>query len=272
MKAFRTIALGVALATVVGIAAVLLLRPDVVAKLGQRGGDEPVPENAIRVLFIGNSFTYYHDMPVLVKRLAEANGEPRPFAPVQETPGGFSFQAHCEKGTAFAKIGSQPWDYVVLQEQSVRPSLGREQRAREINPYAQQLVAAIRQTTAKPLLYETWGHRHGNRNRPGDRFADMQQRLREGYEELGKELSVDIVPVGDAWEAALEKRPRLELWEGDNYHPSLRGSYLAACVFYGAFYNHTPVDNEFLAGLDADEARVLQQAAEETLQKQKNRP
>jgi hypothetical protein len=51
------------------------------------------------------------------------------------------------------------------------------------------------------------------------------------------------------------------LWAWDGRHPSRAGSYLAACTFYGALYEKTPVENPYTAGLSREQVRVLQQAA-----------
>ncbi len=69
---------------------------------------EPKPE--IRVLFIGNSFTFYHDLPKMVAELAEA-GEQRPLHFDSETPGGYTLEKHWQDGKAVAKIQSGRWDY-----------------------------------------------------------------------------------------------------------------------------------------------------------------
>jgi hypothetical protein len=48
-------------------------------------------------------------------------------------------------------------------------------------------------------------------------------------------------------------------------HPSLAGTYLAACTFYAALYGKSPVGNPYAADLDADTARFLQGVAWETV-------
>src|SRR5690242_8900445 len=69
----------------------------------------------IHVLFIGNSFTYYHDLPKMIAELAKA-GKQRPLHYERETPGGCTLEKHWKDGKALAKIQSRKWDFVVLQD------------------------------------------------------------------------------------------------------------------------------------------------------------
>src|SRR5262249_40039596 len=92
--------------------------------LGSRAGDEVVPEKPaprpIRILFIGNSYTEANDLPGMVKTTWQAAG----LGPVdvqKYTIGGATLQYHYDKSDARKQIASQKWDYVVLQEQSMRP-------------------------------------------------------------------------------------------------------------------------------------------------------
>ena len=82
-------------------------------------------KDEIHVLFIGNSLTYYHDLPKMIAELAKAGKQP-PLRHERETPGGCTFEKHWKDGKALAKIQSRKWDYVVLQDQSQAPLLRRE--------------------------------------------------------------------------------------------------------------------------------------------------
>jgi hypothetical protein len=218
--------------------------------------------SSLNVLFVGNSFTYVNDMPGLVKQLAEAAHEVKPFVSVQETPGGYTLKRHWEDGKAVQLLQSSRWDYVVLQEQSQFLSFEQWQRFRDVHPYARQLNNLAWQNKAKLVLFMTWGYEKGDlENRTSDSFSDMQSRLTEGNMELAKDLSATVAPVGIAWRQALSRNPQLRLWGEDGRHPNLQGSYLAACVFYKLFYHKSPVGNSFSAGLSASEAYFLQDVA-----------
>jgi Domain of unknown function (DUF4886) len=219
-------------------------------------------KKGVRVLFVGNSCTHFHDMPRMVRELSEAAGEDLPLMAVQEAPGGCTLRGHWENGKVDKMLEEIPWDYVVLQEQSQRPSFSRSQRLQEMYPYARQLDAKIRDRGSRTVLFMTWGYKDGDRrNVPGDTYAAMQERLRQGYLELAGELSAEVAPVGLAWAQALRLKPELELWASDGMHPSLQGSYLSACVFYALLYGKDPTGNAFTAGLNESEAKFLQEIA-----------
>src|SRR5262245_2898278 len=132
------------------------------------------------------------------------------------------------------------------------PNQTRAQRNEETLPFARKLNDRIRESGARTVLFMTWGYQAG--------FASMQPRATAAYQELAKELKTDLVPVGLAWDKALKARPDLDLWMDGN-HATMKGAYLAACTFFAAFYGKSPVGNSFTAGLDAADARFLQESA-----------
>ena len=73
------------------------------------------------VLFVGNSYTFYNDLPEMVKQIALSFGDTLNYE--SSTPGGASFAMHATNATTIFKINQQAWDYVVLQAQSQEPSL-----------------------------------------------------------------------------------------------------------------------------------------------------
>jgi hypothetical protein len=133
------------------------------------------------------------------------------------------------------------------------PLMSKAQREQETLPFARTLNEKIKASGARTVLFMTWAYR--------DSFVSMQTLSRKAYEELAADLKADLAPIGTAWEKAHAARPQLELWSGDGNHADMRGSYLAACVLYAVFYGISPVGNTFTAGLDAAEARFLQETA-----------
>jgi uncharacterized protein DUF4886 len=221
-------------------------------------GDRP----GLRVLFVGNSLTFKNDLPALVHRMAAADKGAKPIFAVQYTAGGWRFRKAAVDDGLTKLLKDVRWDVVVLQEQSQIPSLSLDVQRREMYPFAHILQLKIAQAHAHTLLFMTWGHRLGDRrNVPGDTYAAMQARLEDGYSALERELGTGVAPVGHAWAEALRRRPQLDLWAGDGTHPSLRGSYLAACVFYAVLSHRQPAGNRFTAGLPQTDARFLQRVA-----------
>lgn len=93
------------------------------------------------VLFIGNSYTSVNNLPATVQLLALSKGDTL-FTDVSAL-GGYTFQQHTTNTTTLAKISQQPWNYVVLQEQSQMPAFPQSQVQTEVYPFATTLNSLI---------------------------------------------------------------------------------------------------------------------------------
>jgi hypothetical protein len=215
----------------------------------------------LRVLFVGNSFTYRNSMPTLVSRLAAADEDAQPIFTVEYTAAGWRLKKAAEDEGLTALLDEVAWDVVVLQEQSLIPSLPAAERRREMEPFAHALHRKIEATGAETLLFMTWGYDGGDDDVAGDTFAGMQARLAEGYSDLAAQLPARVAPVGLAWAAAMRGRPGVDLWGWDGKHPSSTGSYLAACVFYAMLSGRDPSASSFTGGIEPEEARYLRRVA-----------
>jgi hypothetical protein len=118
----------------------------------------------------------------------------------------------------------------------------------------------------------TWGRPNGGQWSIGGHYSidfvdffQMQDSVSAACAMIANELSATLVPAGDAWATARTWDSTVDLWQGDNIHATLKGSYLAACVFYAIFFNATPVGLPYSAGLSPDDALFLQRAAEQTV-------
>ena len=202
----------------------------------------------LQVLFIGNSYTYGNDLPAVIAELAKAGGQRR-LEHDQETPGGCSFEKHVADGKAAAKIAARNWDWVVLQEQSGRPISAPDKTLE----FGKKLAADAGKQGSKVLLYLTWARQNA---------PETQDKLTRTYRELAKATGAIVVPAGVAWRAALAANPDRGLHGPDMSHPSRKGTYLTACVFYAVLYGKSP---EGLPGdvakLSDAEAKALQAIA-----------
>jgi len=220
----------------------------------------------LRVLFVGNSYTFVNDLPLLVRRLASAAHEELRFEAVSECPPGSSLKQHWSSGRDAALLRDGHFDWVVLQEQSVVPSFAPAQLETDMYPFVTRLHDAATEAGTKTLLFMTWGHEKGDlANLRRDTYDAMQTRVVAGYETIAGRLHVSIAPVGIAWRRAVQANAGAPLWAADGIHPSPAGSYLAACVFYDALYGHTPVGDSFTGGLDGADARALQEISADTM-------
>jgi hypothetical protein len=128
-------------------------------------------------------------------------------------------------------------------------------------PAARTLVQQIRDIGATPVFFLTWGHRDGYPENGMNDYEAMQIQLNDGYYGIASELSVPVAPVGSAWRLALTEHPELTLWQEDGSHPGEQGTYLAACVFYEAIFEESPVGLKYRGNLSAEVAATLQTIA-----------
>ena len=203
--------------------------------------------DALDVLFVGNSFTARNDVPGLVARLAAARG--RRLGHRLVSAGGASLRMHWNRGEAQAAIAATRYDYVVLQEQSTLP-VKNAARMRENVLLFDDVVKA---SGARTALYMTWARE----NEP-----HHQQTIADAYTAVGAEIGATVVPVGLAWQRFLSEHASPALHDKDRSHPTLAGSYLAACVFYSVLFGESPQGiDEPVEGLGDDEAARLRASA-----------
>lgn len=214
-----------------------------------------------RVLFIGNSLTFYNDFPEMVAELARSGGHEVEVD--MSAPGGWTLSDHAASTMTLDKIG-QGWDFVILQEQSVIPSVA-EEREQHMYPAVRFLYDKINESGATLILFMTWGHRDGLPDAGYRTFDDMQAQLRAGYTDIAEELCVVVAPVGTAWQNGIIHNPQLSLWHTDGVHPSREGSYLSACVFYAVIFQQSPEGLMYTGGLSEEMAHFLQTVAAETV-------
>ena len=214
------------------------------------------------VLFIGNSYTYYNDMPDILSDIATSLGNN--INNVSQTTGGATFSGHVGNTATFNAINSQAWDYVVLQGQSQEPSFPYEQVNTQSLPYAMQIAdsAHATSTCAQVMYYMTWGRENGDPQWDSiNTFDKMNERLRLAYLRFADSTNASVSPVGVAWKYVRDNHPNIDLYTADGSHPSYAGSYLAACTFYASIFHSSPVGSTFTGSLSANRALKLQQAA-----------
>src|SRR5258708_25912692 len=91
---------------------------------------------------------------------------------------------------------------------------------------------------------------------------ESQQAITDAYNGIGREIGAMVVPVGIAWRNFLGEHDQPVLHDKDESHPSLAGSYLAACVFFAVLFRETPVGiDSKIEGLSEKEQGLLQRTA-----------
>ncbi len=184
-------------------------------------------------------------------------------------PGGTTAQGHSNNATTISKISQSGWDYVVLQFQSQEPAFAPAQVLNDTYPYVKSLDSLVdaTNTCAEVMYYMTWGRKNGDATNcpfypPVCTYDGMQQRLRESYLLFADDFNSSVSPVGAAWKMMRDSFPTISLYDADESHPSINGTYLAACVFYCSLFKKSCVGSQYLpGGVGNGDAFVMQQIA-----------
>lgn len=223
------------------------------------------------VLFIGNSYTGVNNLPNIVQGISTSMGDTLTYE--SYTPGGKTAMGHWNDATTKAKIMQGGWDYVVIQFQSQEPSFSPSQVLNDTYPYAKSLDSLVKASNscAEVLYYMTWGRKNGDAGNcpfypPVCTYNGMQQRLRESYLLFANDFNSSASPVGVAWKRMRDTNPAVNLYSADESHPSINGSFLAACVFYSSIFKKSCTTNQYLpAGVTNSDMVTMQTIATNTV-------
>jgi len=218
-------------------------------------------------LFIGNSRTFYHNMPHMVRSIADSAGYPKKLHIDMEAKPGISLADHLENPQTRALI-SRRWDHVVLQVLSSEQYSA--QTAGTAWEVAADLVRDLEREGDKPAMFVTWRYTDQCVNNAGmpqsaaglspAGYANMHLNIQQQHARLADLTGVDLVNVGLVWEA-LQQRPESFTLYDDCNHPSIYGSYLSALMFYSYFSGQDVTDVTFRPdGISPENAKFLRDA------------
>lgn len=231
--------------------------------------------NPERVLFVGNSYYYYNNslhnhVSDLVKASDAALGARLQFK--SSTIGGAALNHHnMAHLTEPGSLGvTQPFQWVVMQGGSAEPL---SQSRREIfRQTAMTHAEMVKARGGQVALYMTHAYVKPHRLASPQNITATESM----YVEVGNEIGALVIPVGLAFREAYQRFPNLKLHLPDGTHPSLLGTYLAACTTYATLYGRSPVgvkynklDPSYLShganAIDEATATQLQQVAQDVV-------
>lgn len=223
-----------------------------------------------RILFVGNSFSYFNNgLHNHVSNLVRASGK--------WTNGKSQFRLMTISGGKLKEhqaglnsmLSNRQWNKVILQAHSNEPITRK--RKKSFIRASQILSKMVRKTGAEPIFFMSWAYK----DQP-----EMTGALKNSFIAIANSLDAQVVPVGLAFADALKEYPEINLYTADIEsfdangkvitkkavkHPSLAGTYLAACVFYAFLYQQTPEGLPYTAGLPIEDIKHLQQIAWKTV-------
>lgn len=216
------------------------------------------------MLFIGNSYTNVNNLPQMVVQVAESMGET--LSVESNTPGGCTFMQHCSN-QSMELIRQGGWNVVVLQEQSQNPSFPQWQVEQDVFPYAARLVDSVyaHNPCAEPMFYMTWGHQNGDSQNAQffpvlGTYEGMDSMLALRYVQTAHDNDASLCPVGRVWRYIRDNYSDIELYASDGSHPTVAGTYAAACAFYVLLFHRNPAEISYNPGLTGQVAQEVRTA------------
>lgn len=214
-------------------------------------------QDSTKVLFIGNSLTAFGSQPEKVKAFADEAGKNTII--MNGTQLGMSIEQHCSNAPTISLIYSQDWDYVVLQGADY--SIAFPDYINDIYPAYICLDSMIKDNNdnTKTIFFMDWCTKYGVTffGTYYD-FFTFQDMIYWGTRQAADSLNMMIAPIGWAWKQSVAEHPEIDLFHPDNGHPSNKGGYLNACVYYSAIFQESVEDFEFIDVLPPAEAAYLQ--------------
>jgi len=184
---------------------------------------------SISILFIGNSFSYYHSLPKLITRFAHTSGSGNLFVD-GVFRGGATLKMFWDDGQALKKLRSRKWDYVVLQERGrlggiIKDGVVHVGKPQEFAMYATRFDKEAKRSGAKTILYCPPSF-------IGIGFLEDAKKLNAMYATVARKLHAEMISSEPAFTFAMKKMPSMSLFERDGHHPNSAGIYLIASLFY----------------------------------------
>ena len=200
----------------------------------------------MKILFIGNSYTYYNDLPVIFQELARANGKDVTATAV--TKGARKLIAYKDSNDPITqKLENalvEDYDVCVIQEQSVLPITDPGLFAEGLT----QVTEMVKCHADRIIFYATWGRKAGSNvlEKHGWTTAQMTDLLTQSYGKAAADFGAELSPVGKNFLAVSQALPEVDLYDPDLSHPSYAGSCLSVLTHYWTVFKEFPENTDTL--------------------------
>ena len=217
-------------------------------------------EQIMKILFIGNSYTYFYDLPQMFEKLCIENGKEVCVHSV--TAGGRELHESLNPQDGLHQniasyLDENKVDVLFMQEQSCLPALNHDlffQGAEGLHHWIRP---------KRTIMYATWGRQNGSPELTefGWTKEQMTDLLYTSYAQAAEKLGGEVSPVGLCFREINATYPNINVYDPDCSHPSLSGSILATICHYYAVFGELPLTYECLDAsaevIDAMKAVVL---------------
>ena len=177
-----------------------------------------------KILFIGNSHTYFNDMPQMVRELFACAEEP--VSVTMLTHGGMTLDWHCKQEQTAFNLRFGGYDYCVLQ-QAAHPFDGYQ----ALSDGVREIRGLAGENPPRFVLYMTWAEKAKPENQP---------EMTEAYRRTAAEQGTLLAPAGEMWKKFRSLYPDIDLYFTDGAHASYAGSMMAACAVFSTIFRQAP--------------------------------
>ena len=218
----------------------------------------------VKILFIGNSATYFNDMPAAIfAPMCEAAGYD--VAVTAITKSGYRLSGHIDRNDEVGKLvhaalSENKYDYVIMQDY-VHITVPADYYTN-----VRILTAMVRENGAIPILYSvvppletetTYKIDYGY----GLNAKSFAYKSDSASGAIATELGIGVAHAGLAVYDLMENHPELNLHHSDKRHPGVLASFVIAGTIFAAVFNHDPTKVDFVGSLDTETAAILKEAA-----------
>tara|TARA_B100000768_G_scaffold10788_1_gene10670 strand:- start:140 stop:895 length:756 start_codon:yes stop_codon:yes gene_type:complete len=186
------------------------------------------------ILFVGNSFTFYWNLPSIVEMMATERS--LNWNVVQSTASGATLKQHWfEKKMLSTKqlILSNNFSKVIFQDNSTFPVLAIDTTKKYHDKFK-----GIISPNVDTYIYSTWMY---PKIEVKERDLSEQNLVEKNLIESGVSESSILILVGQAFDKFKLKYPKYNLLSEDNKHQNANGTYLAACVIFSTLSNQSSI-------------------------------
>ncbi|WGD33933.1 DUF4886 domain-containing protein [Olleya sp. YS] len=253
----------------------------------------------LNVLFIGNSLTFYHDMPQMVQKMLN---ETNPNIKIHQStfPGMFlgwhldktivtqdeeSISVREKSETEITetekKLSEKKWDIIILQEGTIRVLIP-ELRNLVVDSSIKKIKKFVNNPNCRFILFNTWASKieypkeychpgfliddslEKNKKYCSENIKNLKQHndvVNLSYQKLADKNNIEKSNNGNLFFKTRVKHPEIELFD-DSFHPSKYGSFLNACEFYQILSSKKAIDLKYIGEIEPKTAELLKRVAE----------
>ena len=219
--------------------------------------------DSTKVLFIGNSITYFNDMPWMFRNIA--NNQGKKVSVTMYAPGGTGFVDHYTDPNVYDLFRNNVWDIVALQPGTnesrgtswpVNTTITRGHTMLDSiyyhSPCAQVYLYQIPYALLTPTSYPY--------------YFQVQDTYRDSVQKMNDSLKTQIIAAGECARAYYERWPNLLLHNSyGDIHPSPYGSFLTASAFYSTIFQDSVSDCTYYANIPIDTCRKFFEIADSVI-------